>query len=119
VINVATLIVSSIITKKWLSQIKSEIEKQIPETKYSESQYWATFGSSELNRNFVYLRPYKTLIQLFTPLPVSYDDSLVDGKTSGGWMEYISLFKIKSEHDIGKAIHLISKSYAFIKASRK
>lgn len=107
------LIMSSSLTIKWLNIIKTEILKKIPSLIYSESKYWAMFKSKITHRNFVYLRPYKTLIQLFTPLPLYFDDQLMEGKTSGGWSVYITLFKIKSESDITKAIDLIIKSYHF------
>ena len=108
------LITSSPTTIRWLNNIKSRIKEKIPSLIYNESKYWASFKSPDTNRNVVYLQPYKSLIRLFTRLPLSFNDQLQPTPASGNWAEmYPSIFKIRSERAIGKAIYLIVNSYRF------
>jgi len=116
-----SLITSSPTTMRWLNKIKLEVEKKIPSFAYKESKYWASFKSSETNRNFCYLNPQKSQIRLFTRLNLSYSDSFQPAPSSGGWeREYPSLFVIRTDDMIEKAIELIISSYNYdLKQQRK
>jgi len=106
------LITSSPETLRWLDIIKSNISREIPSAEYNESKYWASFKSPATRRKFVYLQPYKKQMRLFTKLSVSFDVTLELAPSSGTWKAvYPSIFKIRSEHDVEKAIHLIIESY--------
>lgn len=107
------LIESSPMTIRWLNTIKSKIKETIPSLIYGESEHYASFKSPDTNRNVVYLRPYKTLIQLFTRLPLSFNNQLQPSRTSSGWRMYPSKFTIRFEDEIGKAIYLIDNSYQY------
>ena len=107
------LIASSLMTIRWLNIIKSRIKEKIPSLIYDEAEYYAFFKSSDTNRNVVYLRPYKSLIQLFTRLPLSFDNQLQPSRTSGNWILYPSKFSIRSKNAIEKAIYLIVNSYKY------
>lgn len=109
-----TLINSSPITLRWLSKIKSEIDKKIPQCEYEESTYWASFKSPKTNRKIAYLHPSKTQIRLFTRLPLSHDTHLQKAPSSGSWEErYPSIFFIRAETEIEKAVDLIVRSYEY------
>jgi hypothetical protein len=106
------LITSSPTTLRWLDKIRSEIEKRTASLTYGESRYWVYFKSSETNRNVVYLHPQKTNIRLFTRLDLSFDSALQPTPSSSGWAErYPSIFLIRSENAIKKAVKLIISSY--------
>lgn len=106
------LVTSSSETMRWLDIIKSNINKEIPLAEYNESIYWASFKNPTTKRKVVYLQPFKKQIRLFTKLPLSFDTKLEATPSSGIWAQmYPSIFKIRSEHDIEKAIYLIIKSY--------
>lgn len=110
----ATLITSSPTTLEWLNKIRSEIERTCPSLKYQESKYYSSFKSLKTNRNIAYLHPQKTQIRLFTRLDSSYDKVLKPTPSSGSWAEmYPSIFVIKSEDMIKKAIELVIKSYEY------
>ncbi|MBA7497175.1 hypothetical protein ES702_07786 [subsurface metagenome] len=80
--------------------------------KYGDSIYWAFFKSPERNRNVAYLQPQKSQIRLLTKLEISSNSSLEPTPTSGGWAErYPSIFLIKSEDSIDKAVEMIISSY--------
>ena len=107
-----TLITSSPTTLRWLNSIKSKIEGKIPSLKYGDRKYWAIFKSSERNRNVVQLQPQKRQIRLFTRLEISSNSSLEPTPASGRWAEmYPSIFLIRSEDSIDKAVELIISSY--------
>ena len=107
-----TLITSSPTTLEWLKKIKFRIEEKISSLIYGESKYWASFKSPETNRNVVYLQPQKTQIRLFTRLDLSFDRFLKPTPASSGWAEmYPSIFLIRSENSIDKAVELIIASY--------
>jgi hypothetical protein len=107
-----TLITSSPITLRWLNKIKSKINEKIISLIYGESKYWASFKSPETNRNVVYLQPQKSQIRLFTRLDLSYDNSLEPTPASRRWARnYPSIFLIRSENSIDKAVELIIASY--------
>ena len=106
------LITSSPETIKWLDAIKSDISKEIPSIEYNESTNWASFKNPATKRNFVYLQPFKKQIRLFTELPLSFDTELESTPSSRIWAKmYPSIFKIRSERDVEKAIYLIINSY--------
>jgi len=108
------LATSSPKTIEWLNIVKSNIKKKLPSLEYNESKYWASFRNPDTHRNVVYLQPYKNQIRLFTRLPLSFDNELESTPASGNWAEmYPSIFKIRSEHAIEKAIFLIINSYRF------
>lgn len=80
--------------------------------KYNETKYWASFKSFNTNRNIVYLHPQKEQIRLFTRLNSSCDDSLRSTPASEKWAEmYPSIFKIRFEQSIDKAVELIIRSH--------
>jgi len=106
------LITSSPETLRWLAIIKSKISREIPSAEHNESTYWASFKNPVTKRKFVYLQPFKKQMRLFTELPSSFDTVLESTPSSGTWARtYPSIFKIRSEQDIEKAIYLIIKSY--------
>ncbi|MBM4146181.1 MAG: hypothetical protein FJ240_07885 [Nitrospira sp.] len=108
------LITSSPTTLRWLSKIVSEIKAEIPSLIYTEAKYWASFKSPNTNRNVVYLQPQKTQIRLFIRLELSHDTDLRQTPSSSGWAErYPSIFLIRSEEMIGKAIELIISSHEY------
>jgi len=107
-----TLITSSPTTIEWLKKIKSKIEGKIPSLIYGESKYWASFKNPETNRNVVYLQPQKTQMRLFTRLDPFFDNAFQPTPASGGWAEmHPSIFLIRSENVIEKAVKLIISSY--------
>ena len=111
-IKMNTLKTSSPTTLKWLNNIKSKIERKIPSLKYGERKYWAIFKSPGTNRNVVQLQPQRRQIRLFTRLEISFNSSLEPTPSSSGWAEtYPSIFFIRSEDSIDKAIELIISSY--------
>ena len=111
-IRMNTLITSSPTTLKWLNSIKSKIEGKVPSLKYGEKKFWATFKSPEKNRNVVMLQPQKSQIRLFTKLEICSNSSLEPAPTSREWKEtYPSIYFIRSEDTIDKAVELIISSY--------
>lgn len=107
-----TLITSSPITLKWIEKIKSEIKKRNSSLIYSESKYWFSFKNLETNRKVVYLQPQKKQIRLFIKLDSTFNSSLKPTPASGSWADtFPSIFLIKSEEAIVKAVQLIISSY--------
>jgi len=107
-----TLITSSPITLRWIDEIKSKIKRKIPLLIYGESKYWASFRNPETGRNFVYLQPQKSQIRLFTRLDLSFENSLQPTPSSSGYVKmYPSVFLIRSENSIDKAVDMIISSY--------
>lgn len=107
-----TLITSSPTTLRWLNKIKTKTEGKIPSLIYGEAKYWASFKNPKTNRNAVYLQPQKSQIRLFTRLDLSFDGFLQPTPASSGWAEmYPSIFLIRSENSVDKAVDLIVASY--------
>ena len=106
------LIKSSSKTIRWLSTIKAKVEEKNLSLKYSESKYWASFKSPKTNRNIAYLQPQKTQIRLFTRLAPSFNSTLQMTPSSFKWADTCpSMFTIRSEDSINKAIEFIISSY--------
>ena len=106
------LITSSSTTIRWLSTIKAKVEEKNLSLTYSEAKYWASFKSLKTNRNIVYLQPQKTQIRLFTRLAPSFDSNLHTTPSSHTWAdEFPSIFTIRSDDSINKAIEFITSSY--------
>ena len=105
------LIDSSSSTLRWLFKIKSIINDKIPSLIYKESKYWASLNNPETERNVVYFHPTSNQIRLFTKLDYNFDSFLQPSPSSKQWKEYPSIFTIKSEDDIEKAIELIIDSF--------
>ena len=106
------LITSSSKTIRWLSTIKAKVEEKNPSLKYGESKYWASFKSTKTNRNIVYLHPQKKQIRLFTRLAPSFNSNLQMTPSSSKWADTCpSMFTIRSEDSINKAIEFIISSY--------
>ena len=108
-----TLITSSPTTLGWLNKIKSRIEERNPSLKYGESAYWASFKSPEKNRKVAYLQPQKSQIRLLTRLKPIFDkNSLQSTPATHLWgRDYPSIFLIRAENSIDKAVELIIASY--------
>lgn len=108
------LITSSSTTLQWLNKIRFEIERICPFLGYREAKYYSSFKSTRTKRNIAYLQPQKSQIRLFTRLRPSYDNFLRPTPSSGYWAKmYPSIFVIKSENMIKKAIELIINSYEY------
>jgi hypothetical protein len=106
------LVDSSPTTISWLMEIKAAVDREDVRLEYGTSKYWASFKSDDTNRNVVYLHPQKGQIRLFTRLDLSFDRDLELTPASMGWANmYPTIFKIKSEDAIGKAVNLIISSY--------
>lgn len=114
-VKMDVLVTSSTTTLSWLKTIRDDIEKKFSHTiKYRESKYWASFKSNRTNRNIVSLQPQKSQIRLLLRLVPSYDNYLKESPCSGGWAEhYPSIFVVKSENMIKKAVELIISSYEY------
>jgi hypothetical protein len=85
---------------------------EIPSAEYKESANWASFKSLYTKRSVAYLQPIKKQIRLFIELPLSFDNKLETTPASKNWAKaYPSVFKIRSENDIEKAIYFIVSSY--------
>ena len=106
------LITSSPTTLEWLNKIKSKIKEEIPSLIYGESKYWASFKNPKMDRNVAYLQPQKSQIRLFTRLNLSFDGSLQPTPSTGAWgKRFPSIFLIRTENSIDKAVNLIIASY--------
>ncbi len=108
------IITSSTETRSWLELVISGVAEQIPQLEYVESKYWGAFKNPATHRNVVYLQPTKKQIRLHTRLPLTFDEALEETSASKQWAETCpSLFRVKSEFDVDKAISLIAGSYNF------
>jgi hypothetical protein len=108
------LTTSSPKTLRWLEIIKSKAIIEIHSIQYNESEKWASFKSPETKRSVAYLQPLKNQIRLFTELPLTFDSRLELTPASKRWAKaYPSVFKIRCEDDIEKAIYFIINSYRF------
>ena len=106
------LITSSPTTLRWLSTIKAKVKEKNLSLKYSEAEYYASFWSPKTKRNIAYLQPQKTHIRLFTRLAPSFNSALQTTPSSSKWADmYPSIFKVRSEDSINKAIEFIISSY--------
>ena len=106
------LITSSPTTLRWLKRIRSEIEEKVPSLKYKETKHYAPFWFPEKNKNLAQINPQKSQIRVFLRLDPSYDPQLQPTPSTSGYAEsYPSLFLIRDESMIGKAIELIISSY--------
>lgn len=106
------LITSSPTTLRWLSTIKAKVEEKNLSLKYSEAKYYASFWSPKTNRNIAYLQPQRTQIRLFTRLAPSFNSTLQTTPSSQRWSDTCpSIFTIRSEDSISKAIKFIISSY--------
>jgi len=114
-IKMDILVTSSTITLSWLKTIRDDIEKKFSHTiKYKESKYWASFQNTRTNRNVASLQPQKSQIRLLLRLIPSYYYHLKESPCSGGWAKhYPSIFVVKSENMIKKAVELIISSYEY------
>jgi len=109
-----SIVTSSAETRSWLEIIISGVAEEIPPLEYVESKYWGAFKNPVTHRNVVYLQPTKKQIRLHTRLPLTFDDVLEPTSASKEWAETCpSLFRVRSESDIEKAISLIVGSYNF------
>lgn len=109
-----SLVDSSEKTIRWLRYIASEIENKILKVEYKEAKYWASIKSPEKNRNFVYFHPTKNQIRIFTRLPLTSDKELQSTPASQNWARmYPTIFTLREEAKIQKAIELIYKSYKY------
>ena len=107
-----TLIQASQTSLKWLDKIRSKIEEKIPRVRYRTAKYWASFVGSDTDRAFARLQPQKTQIRLFTTLDLSFDSLLQPTPSTDNWADrFPSIYLIKSEISIDKAVQLIIESY--------
>jgi hypothetical protein len=112
VLDMDTLVKSSPKTLDWLNKIKTIVEGRIKCLTYEPKKYWAIFKSKGTNRDVCQLNPQVNQIRLLTKLHPSDDYELKPSSATGEWFEtYPSLFVIKSEQDIEKAIELIILSW--------
>ena len=112
--NVASIVTSSAETRTWLELLISAVAEQVPALEYVESQYWGTFKNPTTHRNVVYIQPTKKQIRLHTRLPLTYDEALEATSASKEWAEACpSLFRVRSEFDVEKAVSLIVGSYNY------
>jgi len=109
-----SIITSSAETRSWLELLISSVTEQIPQLEYVESKYWGAFKNPTTHRNVVYLQPTKKKIRLHTRLPLTFDDALEATSASKEWAETCpSLFRVRSEFDVEKAVSLIVGSYNY------
>jgi len=111
---VASIVTSSVETRSWLELLISAVSEQIPALEYMESKYWGAFKNSTTNRNVVYIQPTKKQIRLHTRLPLTFDGLLEATSASKAWAKTCpSLFRVRSEFDVEKAVSLIVGSYNY------
>lgn len=108
------LITSSPTTIRWLNIIRSELEKRCPSLGYKETKHYAPFFSPEKNKNIAQLNPQPNQIRVFLRLVLFYDSRLQPTPSTSGYAKtYPSLFVVKDEGMIEKAIELIISSYKY------
>ena len=113
----SSIVTASAEPRSWLKLIVSSLAEQLPQLEYAESKYWGVFKNPTTNRNVVYIQPTKEQIRLHTRLPLTYDEALEETSASKEWAETCpSLFRLRSEFDIEKAVSLIVGSYNFDQA---
>jgi hypothetical protein len=109
-----SIVTSSKETRSWLELVISGVAEQLPQLEYVESKYWGAFKNPTTHRNVVYLQPTKKQIRLHTRLPLTFDEALEATSASKEWAETCpSLFRVRSEFDVEKAVSLIVGSYNF------
>ena len=104
-----TIINSSNLTRDWLANIKSGVNKKIQSIIYSEVKYWAKFESGITNRVIAWLNPNKNSIRLFIGLDPDEEPDIRISPSQ--WKRFESLFRIDSEKKIDRAIELIIQSF--------
>ena len=110
----ASIVTSSAETRSWLELVISGVSEQLPALEYLESKYWGAFKNPATNRNVVYVQPTKKQIRLHTRLPLTFDEALEETSASKAWAKTCpSLFRLRSEFDVEKAVALIVGSYNF------
>jgi hypothetical protein len=109
-----SIITSSAETRSWLELIISGVAEQVPQLEYVESKYWGAFRNPATHRNVVYIQPTKRQMRLHTRLPLTFDEALEATSASKQWAETCpSLFRLRSEFDVEKAVSLVVGSYNF------
>ncbi len=110
----ASIVTSSAETRGWLELVISAVTEQLPTLEYLESKYWGTFKNPVTNRNVVYIQPTKRQIRIHTRLPLTFDEALEETSASKEWAKTCpSLFRLRNEFDVEKAVSLIVGSYNF------
>jgi hypothetical protein len=109
-----SIVTSSTETRSWLELVISSVAEQLPQLEYEESKYWGAFKNPQTDRNIVYIQPTKKQIRLHTKLPLTFDRMLEATSASKQWAETCpSLFRVKSEFDVEKAVSLVIGSYNY------
>ena len=112
--RLSSIATSSTETRNWLELIISSVAKELPHLKYAESKFWGAFRNPDTHRNVVYIQPTKKQIRLHTRLPLTFDEALEETSASKEWGETCpSLFRVRSEFDVEKAVSLIVGAYNF------
>lgn len=110
----ASIVTSSAETRTWLELVISGVTEQLPALEYIETKYWGTFKNPTTHRNVVYIQPTKKQIRLHMRLPLTFDEALEATSASKEWAETCpSLFRMRSEFDVEKAVSLIVSSYNY------
>lgn len=109
------LITASPMTREWLNELQAQVQQKCPQLKYRKpAKYCVGFWSPNTERKIAYLHPQPNQIRLFLKLPPSSHRSLEVSSSSKNWGEnWPSLYKIKSEDQIGEAVGLIVRSYEY------
>jgi hypothetical protein len=109
-----SIVTSSAETRSWLELIISVVAEQLPQLEYMESKFWGAFKNPATHRNVVYIQPTKKQIRVHARLPVTFDEALEATSASKKWAETCpSLFRVRSEFDVEKAVALIVGSYNY------
>lgn len=91
--------------------MKAKIKEKNLSFKYSEAKYYASFWTPKTKRNIAYLQPQQAQIKLFTKLSSSFNSALQTIPSFSKWADiYPSIFKVRSENSINKAIEFIISS---------
>jgi hypothetical protein len=106
------IITSSPTTRKWLAKIKYDLEKRCPSIEYKEKKYYVPLYSYNEKKNIAQLNPQTNQIRIFLRLTNSFDTLLQISPSTGAYAKtFPSLFVLKDESMIEKAIELIIRSY--------
>lgn len=107
----AKLTQSSRATRSWVRGLRD----RLPELKYGESRYWATFRSQASRGVVAYLNPSQKGVRLFLALDPASGPDLQPTPSSSGWARrYPSVFQIGGERDLPRAAQLIGMSQTSI-----
>jgi hypothetical protein len=110
----ASIVTSSAETRSWLELVISGVAEQLPDLQYIESKYWGAFKNPATHRNVVYIQPTKKQIRVHTRVPLTFDKALEATSASKAWAKTCpSLFRVRSEFDVEKAVSLIVGSYNY------